>query len=64
MVTQTNSVPGGATVGLNVYQIYPNRLIYRMAGNTAAAVSAQFLAPEVLSFNGSLAVGLNYPRTF
>ena len=62
MVTQANS---GATVGLNVYNIYPNRLIYRMSGNTATTITGQFLAPDVLNFSASsIAVGLNYPRTF
>jgi hypothetical protein len=65
MVTQSNSVSGGATVGLNVYNIYPNKLIYRMAGSASAPVSGQFLGPEALAFDGnSFNIGLNYATNF
>jgi len=65
MVTQSNSVSGGATVGLNVYNIYTNKLIYRMAGSASATVSSQFLGPEALAFDGTtFNIGLNYPSSF
>jgi len=65
MVTQTNSVSGGATVGLNVYNIYTNKLIYRMAGSASAPVVSQFLGPEALAFDGTtFNIGLNYATNF
>ena len=52
-------------VGLNVYNIYPNKLIYRMAGSSNSTISTQFLGPEALTYSGnSFAIGLNYIRSF
>ena len=56
----------GATVGLNVYNIYPNRLIYRMAGSSNAVQGSQFLGPEAnTAYNGSnFTIGLNQLKDF
>jgi hypothetical protein len=52
-------------VGLNVYSIYPKRLVYRIAGSASAPVASQFLGPEALAFDGNtFNIGLNYPSNF
>jgi hypothetical protein len=63
LTTTTNDY---STVGLNVYQIYPKTLRYRMAGSSTAVQTYQFLGPEANAvYDGrNFTIGLNQLKNF
>jgi len=63
LTTTTNN---NSVVGLNVYQIYPKTLIYRLAGSSTSTQTYQFLGPEAnTNYDGrTFTIGINQPKNF
>lgn len=52
-------------VGLNVYQIYPKKIVYPLNGHSSGAVSGQFIGSGALAYAWTdVLIGLNYVRQF
>jgi len=64
LLSTTND--GGIT-GINVYQIYPKKLVYTLTGSSSTLVQGQFLGPEAAALENSVSnflIGRQFPRAF